>query len=111
IELREDWSVDPSSPEAAYSDQFNPIRLVVPDYPELAFARDIQGLVKLEAEVGPSGKVLQVHVREADDGTLAMAAPHALFTWEFWPFIHQSEARARRVAVPFRVPTRDSGDD
>jgi len=111
IELREDWSVDPSSPEAAYSDQFNPIRLVVPEYPELAFARDIQGLVKLEAEVGPSGKVLQVHVLEADDGTLAMAAAHALLMWEFRPFIQQGEARPFRIVVPFRFRIRDRGND
>jgi protein TonB len=102
IELREDWSVDPSSPEAAYSDQFNPIRLVVPEYPELAVARDIQGLVKLEAEVGTNGKVLQVHVLTADDGSLAMSAAHALLLWEFRPFVLEGTPRPFRIVVPFR---------
>lgn len=102
IELREDWSVDPASPEAAYSDQFNPVRLVVPEYPELAVARDIQGLVKLEAEVGTNGKVLQVHVLTADDGSLAMSAAHALLMWEFRPLVLQGTPRPFRIVVPFR---------
>jgi TonB family protein len=110
IELREDWTVDPSSPEAAYSDQFNPIRLVVPEYPELAVARDIQGLVKLEAEVGANGKVLQVHVLHADDGSLAMSAAHALLLWEFHPFVLQGAPRPFRIVVPFRFRIQDRGE-
>jgi protein TonB len=107
IELREDWSVDPSSPEAAYSDQFNPLRLIVPEYPPLAFAQDIQGLVKLEAEVGTNGKVLQVHVLEAADGSLAMAAAHALLLWEFRPFVYRGEPRPFRIVVPFRFRIKE----
>lgn len=107
IELREDWSVDPSSPEAAYSDQFQPLRLIVPEYPELAFAQDIQGLVKLEAEVGTNGKVLGVHVLEADDGSLALSAAHALLLWEFRPFVYRGEARPFRIVIPFRFRIKD----
>ena len=70
----------------------------------------IQGLVKLEAEVGANGKVLQVHVLHADDGSLAMSAAHALLLWEFHPFVLQGAPRPFRIVVPFRFRIQDRGE-
>ncbi|MCA9729194.1 MAG: energy transducer TonB, partial [Candidatus Eisenbacteria bacterium] len=84
------------------SAQFQPLRVVVPEYPELAFERDIQGLVRLEADVGISGKVLDVRVLESVDGGLALSASRALLLWEFQPFVVGGRPRPFRIVVPFR---------
>jgi TonB family protein len=102
IELREDFTIDPASPEAALSDQFNPIRLVLPEYPERAFERNIQGVVKLEAKVGISGKVLDVRVLAAEDPDLSLAASRAMLLWEFRPYVVQGKPQPFRIVVPFR---------
>lgn len=102
IEFREDFTVDPSSPEAARSDQFNPLRLIVPEYPERAFDRNIQGLVRLEAKVGISGHVLDVWVLEAPDSDLSLAAQRALLQWQFKPFMQGGRPTQFRIVIPFR---------
>lgn len=102
IELDESWKVDPSSPEAALSEQFNPQRIVVPEYPERAFDRDVQGVVRLEARVGISGKVLDVRVLEAQDSDLSLAAQRAMLMWQFKPYVVHGRPTPFRIVVPFR---------
>ena len=102
VEFREDFTVDPSSPEAARSDQFNPVRWIVPEYPERAFERNIQGVVRLEAKVGISGHVLDVWVLEAPDPDLSMAAQTALLQWQFRPYMQAGRPTQFRIVIPFR---------
>lgn len=102
IELREDLSVVSSTSAAAQSPDIKLLWVVRPDYPAYARKNGVQGLVRLEAEVGISGKVLDVHVLEAPDGGLALAASRSLLLWEFQPLNVGGQLRRFRVIVPFR---------
>jgi len=102
VELREDLTVDSASSAAAQSLDIKLIWVVRPDYPRYARKAGIEGLVRLEAEVGITGKVLDVHVLEAPDGGLALAASRSLLLWEFQPLEVNGQLRKFRVIVPFR---------
>lgn len=102
VHLREDFTVDPASPLAPFALDIHPVWIVRPDYPDYARREGIEGLVRLEAEVGITGKVLDVHVLEAPDGVLALAASRSLLLWEFKPLEVGGELRRYRVVVPFR---------
>ena len=102
VELREDLSVDVSATPSARSLDIRLLWMVRPQYPSYARRSGIEGLVKLEAEVGITGKVLDVHVLEAPDGGLALAASRSLLLWEFQPLEMNGELRKFRVVVPFR---------
>ncbi|MEZ4653273.1 MAG: TonB family protein [Candidatus Eisenbacteria bacterium] len=79
--------------------------MVVPEYPELAFERDIQGLVRLEADVGISGKVLDVRVLESGEWTAnALSASRALLLWGSSPSSWEGgRGVPDRRAVRFRI--------
>ena len=102
VELREDLTVDSAASAAARSLDIQLVWVVRPDYPRYARRNGIQGLVRLEAEVGITGKVLDVHVLEAPDGGLALAASRSLLLWEFRPLEVGGQLRKFRVIVPFR---------
>ncbi|MEZ4648954.1 MAG: energy transducer TonB [Candidatus Eisenbacteria bacterium] len=102
VELREDFSIDVSSTPSARSLDIKLLWMVRPQYPTYARRAGIQGLVRLEAEVGITGKVLDVHVLETPDGGLALAASRSLLLWEFQPLEMNGELRKFRVVVPFR---------
>lgn len=102
VELREDLSVEEVTARASHSLEIKLLWVVRPDYPSFARRHGIEGLVRLEAEVGISGKVLDVHVLEAPDGALALAASRSLLLWEFQPLRVDGQLRKFRVVVPFR---------
>jgi TonB family protein len=103
FQLREDWTVDPSSPQASFSDLLHPIRVVVPDYPRLAVINDVEGRVLLQAEVGISGRILDIQVIEPSAGSLTMSACRALLLWQFEPVIVNGKAQRFKVLIPFRA--------
>jgi len=102
FQLQEDWTVDPSSPQASFSELLNPLRVVVPDYPRLAIINDVEGRVLLQAEVGISGRILDVQVIEPSDGSLTMSACRALLLWQFEPVVIDGRAQRFKVLIPFR---------
>ncbi len=102
IELREDFTVAATSQAAALSDKIRTLHVVRPEYPRMAVEDDIEGLVRLEAEVGISGRVLAINVLETPDSRLTMAAYRALLLWEFQPLLLGDQPKAFRVVVPFR---------
>jgi TonB family protein len=64
-----------------------PIKLVDvrPAYPAEALERGAQGVVILEATIGPSGEVSDARVLRSPDPALAAAALGAVQQWEFTP--------------------------
>jgi len=104
IELDEGWTRSEGSGEVAYSEQFQILKIVRPEYPFAAVEAGVQGLVRLEAQVGVSGEVEEVRVLEGAPATavLERAAVQAMYQWRFRPY------RLNEVVVPFTavVPFR-----
>ena len=102
IELGEDWS--PGSVPEAFSDQFQVLHMVRPEYPVEAIERNQQGLVRLEVRVGISGRVLNVRILESPYGSrpLERAAVQSILDWEFRPFHVDDRIIPFTVIVPFR---------
>lgn len=108
ITLREDWSSAASS-EPSFSDQFRTLKIVKPDYPREALLGGIQGLVRLEVQVGISGKVTHVRVLESFPGNpdLERASMEAMVLWEFEPFRRGDQPIPFTLIVPFRYRLLD----
>lgn len=104
IELGEDWQARRSSKEPAFSEQFQVLSIVRPEYPEPAIWGQIQGLVKLEVQVGATGNVLGVRVIENTSGSslLEQASTEAMFRWKFRPYRVESGYVPFTILVPFR---------
>jgi TonB family protein len=70
----------------------------LPKYPDSALASKIDGVVRLEADVGPDGKVKTVKVLEGDS-TLAEASAVAVRAWKF----HAAKMNGRAMAEMVRI--------
>ena len=85
-----------------------PIKLltVPPVYPAEALARGAQGIVILEAAIGPTGAVSNARVLRAIDPALNAAALEAVTQWEYAPalFDDRPVAIIMSVTVNFSIP-------
>lgn len=101
--MRDDWSSAASSRPAAQTQGFRVVELVRPQYPERAIERDEEGLVRLEARVSPSGRVVGVDVMESSSSVaLDASAIAAMERWTFAPYLEEGEPTGFTIVVPFR---------
>lgn len=70
-----------------------------PAYPTLAHSMNIQGVVKVEAQVAPNGTVKSVTVKGGHP-MLAQAAVTAVGHWKFEPAPHESK---ELIEIKFEV--------
>jgi protein TonB len=76
----------------------------LPKYPKKARQTRVEGIVRLDAEIGRDGKVKDVKVFEGDP-MLADASNHAIRKWRFYPAQRDGrpvEDRAR-IRIDFRL--------
>ncbi len=59
---------------------------VIPEYPAVAKMNYIQGMVRIELQVSPEGRVIRAHVIEGHP-LLAVSALHAVRRWLYRPFM------------------------
>jgi len=76
----------------------------LPKYPRKAHQTRVEGIVRLDAEVGRDGKVKDVKVFEGDP-MLADASIHAIRKWRFYParFDGRPVADRARIRIDFRL--------
>jgi protein TonB len=79
---------------------------VAPVYPPEARARGAQGVVILEATIGPTGAVTDARVLRGVDPALNAAAVAAVERWEFTPTLidNMPTAIIMSVTVNFSIP-------
>ncbi len=93
----------PPVPEPDYPyEEAEPLRRVKPTYPEAARRMGLEGVVKLDALVGPDGRVQRVRVVDPEHSPpiLTRAAEEALWRWSFKP-APSSDRPVVLVRVPF----------
>jgi protein TonB len=78
---------------------------VKPEYPELARAAQVEGLVVIRALVGTDGRVKRTLVIRSVP-LLDLAARDAMMRWLFTPALDQGRPVAVWVSVPFRFTLR-----
>jgi len=109
LELDERWSSIRGSANVAQSKKLQILKIVRPEYPVAAVRQQIEGLIKLEARVDSTGKVVDVQTRENTSGNkeLETAAVQAMYLWEFKPYILDRRPVPITVMVPFRYRLLD----
>jgi len=101
--MRDDWSSAAAARPAAQTYGFRIVELVRPQYPERAIERDEEGLVRLEARVSPSGRVVGVDVLESSNSVaLDASAIAAMERWTFAPYLEEGQPTGFTLVVPFR---------
>jgi protein TonB len=78
-----------------------------PVYPPLALQAAVQGTVKFEAQIGPDGKVKNLHLVSGHP-LLVSAAMSAVVTWQWKPTLLNGEpvTVSTTIQVPFTLPNR-----
>jgi protein TonB len=86
IDLPPPMPVSPTAPVRPGGDIKPPVRIkyVMPEYPEIARASRVQGVVILEAIIGADGKVASARVLRSNP-LLEQAALAAVTAWEYTP--------------------------
>jgi protein TonB len=79
-----------------------PIKIVQPDYPELARRAGLEGTVQVKCWVDKEGKVKKVVLLKADPEVFAQPAIDAAYKWVFTPAIMNNGPVAVWTSVPFR---------
>jgi TonB family protein len=104
LELDENGSVVAGSGSVAYSEKFQTLRIVRPEYPRSAIHAGIQGLVRLQVQVDTAGKVVEVETQENTTSStdLESAAIEAMLLWEFKPYVEHARPVPFTLIVPFR---------
>jgi len=74
---------------------------VEPEYPEIAAAAQLTGMVILEASVGPDGCVDSVRVLRSRHPFLDKAATDALRQWQYSPLVLNGTATPFVLTVTF----------
>ncbi len=79
-----------------------PIKIVQPEYPELARRAGLEGTVQVKCWVDKEGKVKKVVLLKADPEVFAQPAIDAAYKWVFTPAIMNNGPVAVWTSVPFR---------
>ncbi len=95
----------PPAHAAGASGQPTVIKEVPPEYPPIALAARVQGIIVLDVDVDASGKVAAARVKRGIP-LLDQAARDAVRQWEFAPARIKGQAMPATVVVqvPFRLP-------
>ena len=82
------------------------LRRVNPEYPSEAKARNIQGLVMLDAQVLNDGSVGNIDVLKGDP-LLTEAAVHAVRQWKYQPYLVDGRPveSQTRITINFALPS------
>ena len=84
----------------------------LPEYPEAARIKNLQGTVVVEALVDENGKVFAADVVQAVHRTLDQAAVEAVSNWTFEPAMKDGKAVMKVVQIPVAFnlvdPARES---
>ncbi len=82
------------------------LRRVNPEYPSEAKARNIQGLVMLDAQVLNDGSVGNIDVVKGDP-LLTEAAVHAVRQWKYQPYLVDGRPveSQTRITINFALPS------
>jgi protein TonB len=79
-----------------------PVKIVQPDYPELARRTGVEGEVQVKCLLDKHGRVVKVVLLKADPEIFAVPAINAAYQWEFSPPILKGTPVVCWVSVPFR---------
>jgi len=79
-----------------------PIKIVQPEYPELARRAGLEGTVQVKCWVDKEGKVKKVVLLKADPEVFAQPAIDAAYKWVFTPAIMNNGPVSVWTSVPFR---------
>ncbi len=105
---------DPSAPAEDTEPTTMPIlvKQVTPEYPEVARANKIDGLVILSIAIGTDGTVGDIHIEQDVPGCpeLAEAAIAAASQWLFRPALKDGEPVEATISVPLRFTLDGSKD-
>lgn len=103
IVLREDFTAQPSTLDAALAEDFQILELVRPVYPPEAVEAEVEGLLRMEVRVNLSGRVEDVHILESPGHpALEGASLNAIYRWQFRPYTLAGRPIPFTVVVPFR---------
>lgn len=82
---------------------------VLPDYPQRALKRQIEGMVELSITVGPKGRVEQVELisAEPEGYDFERAAVAAVMRWQFDPYRRADEPISQQVRVEIDFNLRE----
>ncbi len=103
VELTESWDLRSTSEPSSRSLDFIIERMVRPEYPWTAIAREVEGMVRVQAAIDVQGRVRSVEILTPDaDPDLVDATRRAMMRWKFKPYLVNGEAVEFTVLVPFR---------
>lgn len=103
VELTESWDLRSTSEPSSRSLDFIIERMVRPEYPWTAIAREVEGMVRVQAIVDLHGRVKSVEILTPDaDPDLVDATKRAMMRWKFKPYLVKGEPVEFTVLVPFR---------
>lgn len=91
----------------AYEDAPNPIKQVMPKYPDIALRAELEGTVYVNLWVTKEGNVKKAKVVKSDAEVFNQAAIDAGMQWVFTPALQQKRPVAVWVTVPFKFRLKD----
>jgi len=102
----DDDALPPSDTFVPYETPPQPVKPIIPDYPEMARKAGIEGMVVLLVLIDKEGKVRDVQVRKGIGAGLDEAAVAAVRQTPFTPAIQNSRPVAVWMSVPIRFRLR-----
>jgi protein TonB len=102
----DDDALPPSDTFVPYETPPQPVKPIIPDYPEMARKAGIEGMVILLVLIDKEGKVRDVQVRKGIGAGLDEAAVAAVRQTPFTPAIQNSRPVAVWMSVPIRFRLR-----
>ena len=103
IELTENFDLRSASEATSRSSEFVIERMVRPEYPRSAIQREAEGIIRVQAQVDPEGRVLSVVILTTNaDPDLVESTRSAMTRWKFRPYLVDGRPVEFSVLVPFR---------
>jgi periplasmic protein TonB len=92
----------------AYEKAPEPVKQVVPKYPDIAMRAELEGTVYLKLWVTKEGRVKKAVVLKSDAEVFNQAAIDAAMQWVFTPALQQKKPVDVWVALPFKFRLKDA---
>ena len=86
----------------------NPVRQIMPAYPDSAVRVELQGTVLLHILVTKEGKVKDAVVLKSDADIFNQPAIDAAMRWEFTPALKQEQPVEAWIVLPFKFRLKDA---
>ena len=103
VAVQQDINIDEEPPDFVPVEKLPvPIKIVQPEYPELARRAGLEGTVQVKCWVDKEGKVKKVVLLKADPEVFAQPAIDAAYKWVFTPAIMNNGPVSVWTSVPFR---------